>query len=166
VLFHARMPPVRHGHLLECLSPRVLRLRGVVEAFNSLRPVALLPPCAGRKYEGDFLQGKRTGDGIATSANGRKFKGGLWENGTMVKESKLILERNHTTKAMYPSACAMLRGAASSARHADATVTSLSLPVGRLGNYLTQVQLLCEDARLMSLVRTPALPVRIQYLAH
>jgi hypothetical protein len=78
----------------------------------------------------------------------------------MVKESKLILERNHTTKAMYPSACAMLR-AASSARHADATVTSLSVPVGRLGNYLTQVQLLCEDARLMSLVRPPALPVRI-----
>jgi len=79
----------------------------------------------GRKYEGDFSQGKRTGDGIATSANGRKFKGGVWENGTMVKESKLILERNHTTKAMYP--------------------------IGRLGNYLTQVQLLCEDARLMSL---------------
>ena len=28
-------------YLLECLSPRVLQLRGVVEAFNSLRPVAL-----------------------------------------------------------------------------------------------------------------------------
>lgn len=67
----------------------------------ALHPSPLSP---GRKYEGDFLKGRRTGEGIATSANGRKFKGGIWENGTLLKESKLILERNHATKAMFPSA--------------------------------------------------------------
>jgi hypothetical protein len=80
---------------------------GALAACTGLRSppwLCIRTRSVGRKYEGDFLKGRRTGEGIATSANGRKFKGGIWENGTLLKESKLILERNHSTKAMYPSA--------------------------------------------------------------
>ena len=41
-------------------------------------------PHAGRKYEGQFRAGHRTGRGIATNANGKKLKGGIWENGQLV----------------------------------------------------------------------------------
>ena len=49
--------------------------------------------------------GRRCGEGIATNANGRKFRGGTWENGQLVKEVKLILEKHAPTKSLYPSAC-------------------------------------------------------------
>lgn len=45
-------------------------------------PPPLAP--AGRKYEGQFKLGHRTGKGIFTSANGKKLKGGIWENGELV----------------------------------------------------------------------------------
>ena len=48
--------------------------------------------------------GRRAGDGIATNANGRKFRGGVWENGQLIKEVKLILEKHAPTKTQYPSA--------------------------------------------------------------
>ena len=55
--------------------------------------------------------GRRTGDGIATNATGRKFRGGKWDNGQLVREVKLILEKHGPTKSQYPSACALRRGA-------------------------------------------------------
>lgn len=51
------------------------------------------------------MAGRRSGDGIATSANGRKFRGGVWDNGQLVKEVKLILEKGSSTNSLYPSAC-------------------------------------------------------------
>jgi hypothetical protein len=66
--------------------------------------------------------------GVATAANGKKFKGGCWEDGQCVREVRLILEKNTQNKTLHP--------------------------VGKIGNLLVQVQLLCEDARLMA-VTTP-----------
>ena len=66
--------------------------------------------------------------GVATAANGKKFKGGCWEDGQCVREVRLILEKNSHNHTLHP--------------------------VGKIGNLLVQVQLLCEDARLMA-VTTP-----------
>ena len=93
------------------------------------------------------MAGRRSGDGIATSANGRKCRGGVWDNGQLVKEVQLILEKSSSTSSLYPSACPRPRPRAGAA----AALTRAA--VGRLGNYMVQVRLLCEDARLMSLVR-------------
>ncbi len=89
-------------------APRRVRLQ-------RSRSVAVL---SGRKYEGDFVSGHRSGDGIATSANGRKFRGGVWDNGTLVKEVKLILEKDSARNTMYPSARRLRRGSCACVAHA------------------------------------------------
>ena len=81
---------------------------------------------AGRKYEGIFRHGHRTGRGIATAANGKKLRGGIWENGILVREERLILERNRQTLALNP--------------------------VGPIGNFLTDVKLTADYARIASMM--------------
>ena len=64
--------------------------------------------------------GRRAGDGIATNANGRKFRGGVWENGQLIKEVKLILEKHAPTKSQYPSAPPETRHACATRPHCAA----------------------------------------------
>jgi hypothetical protein len=85
-------------------------------AESASRPPAL----SGRKYEGDFQMGRRAGEGIATNANGRKFRGGVWENGQLIKEVKLILEKHAPTKSQYPSARPETRAACAVRPHCAA----------------------------------------------
>jgi hypothetical protein len=122
--------------------------------------------------------GRRSGEGIATNATGRKFRGGTWENGACVRDVKLILEKHAPTKTQYPSAptsaaqrvCARAlcppHGCLCRMRHACRSRALCSpalcvVPVGRLGNYVVRVRLMAEDARLMSLVRAAACAGRL-----
>ena len=74
--------------------------------------------------------GRRCGEGIATNANGRKFRGGTWDNGQLVREVKLILEKHAPTKSQYPSARPHARLAAPATAQAALRTRHAGIRVG------------------------------------
>jgi hypothetical protein len=141
-----------------CPCNRDTRAHSPVRAHPLLSRSPLPPP--GRKYEGDFAMGRRCGEGIATNANGRKFRGGTWESGQLVREVKLILEKHGPTKSQYASesragskACAML---ACMRAHAHARTRSRALSL--LSRFSWQVGQLCGARAFDGRGRAPDVP--------